>query len=283
MLEILPKGIEVPTEDVRLERLPLRTLFVIVGGSVAGYILLSQLSDVDLANLMATADWRWAGAALACSVLTYVGAAFSLTGFVLKSVSYVRAFLAQVAASFVSLVAPPAVGGMALNARFLQKAGVDGSVAVATVGVWQAMAFVVHIVLLVLFGVIAGTRAETSFDPPQGAILGAVLLILVAAVVISLPWGRRVVVARVTDIAGRVIPALVAVAQRPAKLAEGIGGNILLNLAYCGALVASVRRVRGRAGVARHRRRLPGRQRHRVGGPDARVAWERSRPRSPPV
>ena len=111
----------------------------------------------------------------------------------LKSVSYVRAFLAQVAASFVGLVAPAAVGGMALNARFLQKAGVDPSVAVATVGVWQVMAFVVHVVMLVLFGVIAGTRAETSFDPPQGAILGVVLLILVAAVVISLPWGRRVV------------------------------------------------------------------------------------------
>jgi glycosyltransferase 2 family protein len=245
VLEVLPGGTEVPTQDVRLERLPLRTLFVIVGGSIAGYILLSQLSNVDLANLMATADWRWAGVALAFSVLTYVGAAFSLTGFVLKSVSWVRAFIAQVAASFVSLVAPPAVGGMALNARFLQKAGVDSGVAVATVGVWQAMAFIVHIVMLVLFGVIAGTRAETSFDPPQGAILGVVLLILVAAVVISLPWGRRVVVTRVTEMAGRVIPALVAVGQRPSKLAEGIGGNVLLNLAYCGALVASVRAFGG--------------------------------------
>ena len=127
----------------------------------------------------------------------------------------------------------------------------------ATVGVWQAMAFVVHIVMLVLFGVIAGTRAETSFDPPQGAILGAVLLILVAAVVISLPWGRRVVVSRITDVAGRVIPALVAVAQRPAKLAEGIGGNIAAEpglLRCAGGLRTGLRR---RAGLARHRRRLP--------------------------
>jgi uncharacterized protein (TIRG00374 family) len=35
------------------------------------------------------------------------------------------------------------------------------------------------------------------------------------------------------------------VAQRPRKLAEGIGGNILLNLAYCGALVACVRAFGG--------------------------------------
>ncbi len=245
VLEVLPRGVEVPTEDVRLERLPLRTLFIVVGSSVAGYILLSQLSDVDLKNLMATADWRWAGVALGFSVLTYVGAALSLTGFVLKSISYARAFLAQVAASFVSLVAPPAVGGMALNARFLQKAGVEGSVAIASVGVWQAMAFVVHVVMLVLFGVIAGTRAETSFDPPQGAILGVVLLILVAAVVLSMPWGRRVIVTRVSETANQVFPALIAVAQRPAKLAEGIGGNIILNLAYCGALVASVRAFGG--------------------------------------
>ncbi len=245
ILAVLPQDIVVPTHDVRLERLSARTLFVVVGGSVAGYIVLTQLSNVDLSTLISTADWRWAVVALGFSLATYIGAALSLTGFVLKSVSYVRAFLAQVAASFVSLVAPPAVGGMALNARFLQKAGVDPSVAVATVGVWQAMAFLVHIVMLILFGVIAGTQAETSFDPPQGAILGAVLLLLVAAVVISLPWGRRVVVARITDVAGRVIPALFAVAQRPSKLAEGIGGNILLNLAYCGALVASVRAFGG--------------------------------------
>ncbi len=245
ILEALPSGEPVPEEDVRLQRLSARTLFVVVGGSVAGYVVLSQLSNVDLATLVSTADWRWAIVVLIFSALTYLGAALSLTGFVLKSVSYVRAFLAQVAASFVSLVAPAAVGGMALNARFLQKAGVDGSVAVATVGVWQAMAFLVHIVMLVLFGVIAGTQAETSFDPPQGAILGAVLLLLVAAVVVSLPWGRRVIVTRVTDVAGRVIPALFAVAQRPGKLAEGIGGNVLLNLAYCGALVASVRAFGG--------------------------------------
>ena len=245
ILAALPRDVDVPTEPVRLERLSARTLFVVVGGSVAGYILLSQLSNVDLRTLFSSADWRWGVLALAFSALTYVGAALSLVGFVLRSLSYARAFLVQVASSFVSLVAPPAVGGMALNARFLQKAGVDASVAVATVGVWQAMAFAVHIVMLVLFGVVAGTQAETSFDPPQGAILGAVLLLLVAAVVVSLPWGRRIVVARVTDIAGRVVPALFAIAQRPSKLAEGIGGNVLLNLAYCGALVASVRAFGG--------------------------------------
>jgi uncharacterized membrane protein YbhN (UPF0104 family) len=245
ILDALPKGVEVPDEEARLERVSARTLFVIVGGSIAGYIVLTQLSNVDIGTLISSADWRWGAVALVFSMITYVGAAFSLTGFVLQAVSWVRAFLAQVAASFVSLVAPPAVGGMALNARFLQKSGVDPPVAVATVGVWQAMAFLVHIVMLLLFGVVAGTQAETSFDPPQGAVLGAVGLILVAAVVIGLPWGRRVIVSRVTDLAGRVIPALYAVAQRPRKLAEGIGGNILLNLAYCGALVACVRAFGG--------------------------------------
>ena len=39
----------------------------------------------------------------------------------------------------------------------------------------------------------------------------------------------------------QVIPRLATVAQRPAKLVEGFGGILLLNVAYCLCLVASVR------------------------------------------
>ena len=39
----------------------------------------------------------------------------------------------------------------------------------------------------------------------------------------------------------RVVPQLIAVFQRPKKLALGLGGAVLLNLAYIAALDASVR------------------------------------------
>jgi hypothetical protein len=47
------------------------------------------------------------------SVVTYVGATFELAGFVLERLNLVRTFLAQLAGSFVALVTPAAVGGVA--------------------------------------------------------------------------------------------------------------------------------------------------------------------------
>ena len=45
---------------------------------------------------------------------------------------------------------------------------------------------------------------------------------------------------RIRPMIEQVIPRLVTVAQRPEKLVEGSGGILLLNLAYCACLVASV-------------------------------------------
>ncbi len=207
---------------------------------MAAYLVLSQLSNVDLGTLFQDAQLRWVAVVVACSMLTYVAAAYSLTGFVLERISLVRAFLAQLASSFVSLVAPPAVGSPALNARFLQRQGLQGPVALATVGVWQAVSFVVHIVLLVTAGVLAGTQAHTSFDPPPGTVVGAAVVLLVGGVLMSLPWLRRTIIKRATALGQQVLPRLFALAQRPGKLAIGITGTVLLNAGYCAALIASV-------------------------------------------
>jgi hypothetical protein len=57
------------------------------------------------------------------SALSYPAATMSLLGYVPERVPFIRAVAAQVAGSFVKVVAPPAVGGVALSARFLQRAG----------------------------------------------------------------------------------------------------------------------------------------------------------------
>jgi Lysylphosphatidylglycerol synthase TM region len=101
------------------------------------------------------------------SVVTYVGATFELTGFVLERLNLVRTFLAQIAGSFVALVTPAAVGGVALNIRYLQKANVSPSDAGSSVGVSQVIAFSLHMILLVIFA--AFTRdAPEGFTPAAG-------------------------------------------------------------------------------------------------------------------
>ena len=86
-------------------------------------------------------EWRWVLLGLALSAVTYVGATLSLTGFVLEKLSWTRTLLAQLAGSFVTLVTPAAVGGVALNIRYLNKAKVPRAEAASSVGVSQVFAF----------------------------------------------------------------------------------------------------------------------------------------------
>ncbi len=238
IIEVTPADPDV--EEIKLERLSGRTVVAIIGGSVAAYVIATQFTQVNFGSL-AHLDWKWAGVAFVCSCLTYLAAGMTCAGFVTARISLWRATLTQYAVGFSGLLAPTAVGTVALNVRFLERSGVDPAVAVSSVGLVQLIMFVGHIVLIVLFGVLAGTGAEHSFTPPLGAVIAVLVVIIIALVGLSLPIGRRLLQARVRPLVRRVVPQLVAVFQRPKKLALGLGGALLLNLAYIMALDASMR------------------------------------------
>ena len=247
LAEIRP---DATVEQIQLERVRPRTLVMIVVGTIAGYVLLTQLAQVDLATLMSTADWRWLVGALLLSLVTYVGAAWSLTGFVPERIPLHRTIAAQLAGDFATLVSPPTLGAVAINLRFLQRAGLHPALAAASVGVSQVFAFVVHILLLLGFGVAAGTQADFTFDPPRIAVIIVVAMLAVLAALLLVPAVRRLISARVGPLMREVVPRLVTVAQRPAKLAEGIGGMLLLNVAYIGVLAACVEAFGGELNLA---------------------------------
>jgi uncharacterized membrane protein YbhN (UPF0104 family) len=213
---------------------------MIVVGSIAGYLLLSQLAQVDLPALLASAIWGWIVVALLLSVVTFVAAAWSLSGFVPEKLPLQRTILAQLAGSFATLVSPPTIGSIAINVRFLQKAGLHPALAAASVGVAQVMAFVAHIVLLFGFGIAAGTQSDHTFDPPQWIVIGVVVIAIVAMALIAVPAVRRIIVKRARPTLKEVVPRLITVAQRPMKLLEGIGGILLLNAAFIGVLYSCV-------------------------------------------
>ena len=150
-------GVEVA--PVRLERIRLRTLVTMVAGAAAVYLLAGELARASLGSTLREANWQWGIVALALSASTYVGATISLSGFVADRLSFFRTLLVQVAGSFITLVTPAAVGGAALNIRYLQRRKIPAAVAAASVGVAQVVAFVLHIVLIVIFATIAGSSA----------------------------------------------------------------------------------------------------------------------------
>jgi uncharacterized protein (TIRG00374 family) len=238
-----------PTEPAQLQRLSLRTTVSIVGLTIAAYFLLTTLGNINLGSLVSTVNWGWATVAMILSILTYVGATLSFIGFVPEPLKFVRTFVAQLAASFVNLLAPSQLGGAALNARYLERSGIEPALAVATVGVSQVAAFIIHISMLILFGVLAGSARDTSFTPPQDAVIITVFVFAAAAVFLLLPIGRRVLQERVRPMFGRVIPRLISVLQQPKRVATGFGGNLLLNLSYIFCLVASVRAFGGELSI----------------------------------
>ncbi|CAM5422450.1 MULTISPECIES: lysylphosphatidylglycerol synthase transmembrane domain-containing protein [Streptomyces] len=235
-----------PVEPVRLERIKPRTLFSFIAGAIAAYFLISQVTQADFGTVVEQAEWGWVAAALGFSALSYVAAAMSLLGFVPERVPFLKTVQAQVAGSFVKIVAPAAVGGVALNTRFLQRAGVRPGLAVASVGASQLFGLGAHIMLLALFGYLTGTeKTPDSLTPSRTVIAGLLTVAVLVLVVTAIPFLRKFVVTRVRSLFAGVVPRMLDVVQRPQKLLTGIGGMLLLTGLFVLCLDASIRAFSG--------------------------------------
>ncbi|WP_349497850.1 lysylphosphatidylglycerol synthase transmembrane domain-containing protein [Actinoallomurus iriomotensis] len=240
---------EIAAEPAQLDRFSPRTLISVIAGMVGAYILLSQLGNVDVPGLLSNADWRWFGVGLAASALSYLAAAFMLLGFVPERLRLWRTVLVQLAASFVKLVAPAAVGGIAVNTRYLQKSGVPAGQAAASVGASQLTGMACHVLLILLFGYVTGSGGTGPSLPPSRAIIIALLAAAVLAVVVfSIGPLRRLVTSRTRSLFSGVVPRLLDVLQSPKKIATGMGGTLLLTVAFVVCLDASIRAFGGSMG-----------------------------------
>ncbi|QYX77653.1 lysylphosphatidylglycerol synthase domain-containing protein [Streptomyces akebiae] len=232
---------QAPVEPARLERVKPRTLISLIAGAIGAYFLLTQLTHIEFGPLIENAEWGWVAAAVFFSALSYVAAAMSLLGFVPERVPFLRTIGAQVAGSFVKIVAPAAVGGVALNTRFLQRAGVRPGLAVASVGASQLFGLGCHILMLLAFGYLTGTEKTPSLSPSRTVIAGLLTVAVLVLVVTSIPFLRKFVVTRVRSLFAGVVPRMLDVLQRPQKLITGIGGMLLLTGCFVMCLDASIR------------------------------------------
>ena len=239
-------------ELARIQRVRPRTLLAIAAAAGAFYYLLPQLAQVPGSwQAILSADWAWLPLIIALSALTYLASAVALMGAVLPRIRFWPTVLAQAASSFVNRVSPANVGGMALNARYLQKSGVETSAGVAAVGVNSVVGAIVHLVLMVVFFTWAGRGLAKAFKLPSTSKLLLILAVVmaVAGIVLATRPGRRFA-------AGKLIPGLKSaaaslrrVAQNPGKMIMLFGGSALITLAYIGALAASVQAFGGGPGI----------------------------------
>jgi len=233
---------EAPTEQVDLERLRPRTALSVVAATIAAYVLIGQLSNVDLHALLTGVDWGWVVVALVGSFVTYVGAALNIVAFTPVPVPFVRLVATQFAATFVTLLAPSAVGSVGTNVRVLQKAGAPPPLAVASVGVSSLVAVLTTILLFIGLGIAVGGAPAGDLKVPPGFVLvGALIVLVVIGTVLVMPWSRRAIFKQIGPMLSRTIPRLWTVLRDPKRLAVGVGGNVLTTAGYTLALGAAIR------------------------------------------
>jgi len=239
LLELAPEG--EPVKQVELRRLTPRTLVTVLGGSIAAYVLLTQLARVNLGDVLARAQWGWALGVLGFTVLTIAGASLVITGAVNARLSFVRTYLTQLAVAFSGLVAPSAIGNIALNLRYLQRAGVNPAVAGGSVGLAQLAQFSSYFVLLLISSVLAGTGQRASFTPPVAAVIGMLVIVALLLAGLAVPAGRRLIIGRFLPVIRRVVPRVVAIFQDPRKVVTLFSGALLLDLSFVAALTCATR------------------------------------------
>lgn len=240
ILEIAP---EAPLAPAKLERLKPKSLITVVALAFAAYLAVTTIQPGQLK--LSHMNWGWTAVALAAAAASYGAAAMSLTGFVPERLPFRRTVAAQVAGSFVKLVAPAAIGGIALNTRYLQKAGIRPGQAVASVGASQLAGLAGHLLLLFSFGLITGSQSNGDLGSQRAVIIGVLTAAVLALVIAAVAPLRRFVVTRVRSLFFGVVPRMLDLMQTPSKLFTGFGGILLLTLTFTSCLDASIRAFGG--------------------------------------
>ena len=254
----------------------------------AFYVLLPQLANVDdSVEALGSANWGWLAVSRRDVVLTYVASAVGMAGGVPEPLP-VRAQRArrQLASSFVNRVTPANVGGMALNVRFMQKAGVAARrgrdrrraqrrgrrrscTSCCCSCSWPGPG-----------------RAAAGFKLPASSKLLVVIAVVLASSASCWPRRRAGGSCRTHVLRWRPrsrVTASATLARSPPKLAALFGGSVGVTLAYIVALCAAVLRLRPRRLVRRRSARSTSARRSSRPRRRRPAAWARWRRRSSPA
>ena len=230
-------------ELAQLERFNRRRLVTIATLALATYFLLPQFANVSgIIEQVRDANWFWFVPVLLMAALSFVGAGLAVMGSVPRRLPLVPTFLTQVAAGFAGKLAPAGIGGMALNTRFIQKAGVDPPVAVSSVGLNFVAGVMTHVVLLVTFAVWAGRDAfgAISLPDPAIALYGLAGVLAVGAIGFAIPAVRHQIMGHVLPVVGRALAGIGRTMVHPTKVALLFGGSALVTLSFLVALFFSI-------------------------------------------
>ena len=225
----------------RLERFRWRTVATAIALTIAAYLLIGEISGVDVLGTLGEANPGWLAVAVLASAVTYLGAAIGIAAFVPQRLSIWRGYFVQLATAFVGVAMPSTVGHIAVNARYLHREKVDEGTIAAAVTVSQLVNIVTTVLLLIVLGVLTGSGLSKFKIAPGGDVLiGLAVIVAVVAVVLAVPRTRTMVTGAVWPHLRQIWPRLLEALSHPLRLAVAAGANLLLSAAYTMALLAAL-------------------------------------------
>jgi glycosyltransferase 2 family protein len=228
----------------RLERFRWRTVATAVALSVAAYLLIGEISGVNVLGTLGQANPGWLAVAVLGSAATYLGAAIGIAAFIPQRLSIVRGFFVQLATAFVGVAMPPTVGHVAVNARYLHREKVDEGTIAAAVTVSQLVNIVTTVLLLIVLGVLTGSGlSKFKIAPGADVLIGLAVIAAAVIAVLAVPLTRRKVTGAVWPHLRQIGPRLLEAVSHPLRLGIAVGANLLLTAAYALALIAALRSV----------------------------------------
>jgi uncharacterized protein (TIRG00374 family) len=183
-----------PAHLEQLSRFTWKKTLALLGAFLVVQLVLPQIANAGAAvRALRTADWWWV---LAAFPTIFVAQGFSTLlqqGAIPAQLPFGPTYISQFGASFLNRVTPNNVGGMALNFRYLQKAGVEAGAATGSVGLQTLAGIGANLVLVTAF--FARTGRSQNVHLSLGGRQWWLLLIAVALAAGALgaltPRGRR--------------------------------------------------------------------------------------------
>lgn len=238
ILERLP---ETPAAPEKLTRFGLRTVLTFLLLFVAAIVILTTFKAGDVMAAIRTASPLWAVIVFAWAILSFVGAALTVSAFSPVKLPFMTVVRAQITASYVSLAAPAGVGHAAVNLRLLMRKGVPRALGVATVALVQVSAFVTTILGLFVLSLVTGSTGTLATHPKPAVLVGIGAAAAAIALAMLFPKIRGWVLAKIMPTIRQTLPRLVQILGQPWRFAVALVGNVILTASYIGAFDAALR------------------------------------------
>ncbi len=221
--ETLADGLGLPIPGFRSPVRPITVIGLLLIGA-AVYLLLPELSSMgEVLTAVQHANWVWLAVVVFTGFLAILLSSISVQGSSRIPLPFWRTFLVQLAAAFTGRTTPGGAGFFGINVVYMERLGLRRPLAVGVTLLNQAGTGAVAFVVAVIgaFGAgMSGTFTTLSIPTGWPVVVGAIAVVVVGAVVVGSPWGRR----RIVRPAGEVGRELLDTLRHPVRAVQLFGG-----------------------------------------------------------